>query len=85
MFFSIDDKSVVKSVDFLEEFGTLYNLLIYLLDKSIGIISSTKAQTDFLEAIAVFKKIISSIKTDVRDQNKEQKKENFCRTRECFK
>ena len=59
--------------------------MIYLLDNSIGIISSTKAQTDFLEAIAVFKKIISSIKTDVRDQNKEQKKENFCRTRECFK
>ena len=34
LFFSMDDKSVVKSVDSLEEFGTLYNLLIYLLDKS---------------------------------------------------
>ena len=84
LFFSIDDKSVVKSVDFLEEFGTLYNLLIYLLDNSIGIISSTKAQTDFLEAITVFKKIISSIKTDVRDQSKEQKKRKFLQNKRVF-
>ena len=76
-FFSIYDKSAVKSVDFLEEFGTLYDLLIYLLDNSIRIISSTKAQTDFLEAITVSKKIISSIKTDVTDQSREQKKKIF--------
>ena len=30
-FFNIDEKPVVKSVDFLEEVGTLYDLLIYLL------------------------------------------------------
>ena len=30
LLFRIDDKSVVKSVDFLEEIGTLYDLLIYL-------------------------------------------------------
>ena len=77
LFFSIYDKSAVKSVDFLEEFGTLYNLLIYLLDNSIRIISSTKAQTDFIEAITVLKKIISSIKTDVTDQSREQKKKIF--------
>ena len=29
LFFEIDDKSVVKSVDSLEEIGTLYDLLIY--------------------------------------------------------
>ena len=84
LFFSIYDKSAVKSVDFLEEFGTLYNLLIYLLDNSIRIISSTKAQTEFLEAITALKIIIPSIKTDVTDQSEEEKKENFCRTRKCF-
>ena len=80
MFFSIYDKSAVKSVDFLEEFGTLYDLLIYLLDNSIRIISSTKAQTEFLEVITALKIIISSIKADVTDQS-----ESFCRTRKCFR
>ena len=31
LFFEMDDESVVKSVDFLEEFGTLYDLLTYYL------------------------------------------------------
>ena len=31
-FFEIDDKSVVKSVDYLKEIGTLYDLLINLLE-----------------------------------------------------
>ena len=74
MFFEIDDKSAVKSVDFLEEFVTLYDLLIYLLDNCIRIISSTKAQTEFLEAITALKIIISNIKTDITDQSEEQKK-----------
>ena len=30
LFFKINDKSVVKSVDFLEEIGTLYALFFYL-------------------------------------------------------
>ena len=30
-FLSIDDKYVVRSVGFLEKFGTLYDLLVYLL------------------------------------------------------
>ena len=77
LFFSIYDKSAVKNADFLEELVTLYGLLIYLLDNSIRIISSTKAQAELLEAIAVLKKIISSIKTDVTDQSREQKKKNF--------
>ena len=34
LFFNIDDKPVVKIVDFLEEIGALYDLLIYLLDNS---------------------------------------------------
>ena len=55
LFFEIDDKSAVKSVDFLEEFVILYDLLVYLLDNCIKIISSTKAQTEFLEVITALK------------------------------
>ena len=77
MFFSIYDKSAVKSFDFLEEFGTLYNLLIYLLNNSIRIISSTKAQTEFLEATTALKIIISSIKADVTNQSEEEKNKIF--------
>ena len=41
--------SVVKSVDFLEEIGTLYDLLIYLLDNSMRKVSSSETQIDFLK------------------------------------
>ena len=75
LFFNIYDKSAVKSVDFVEEFGTLYDL--FLLDNSLRIISSTKAQTEFLEVITALKIIISSIKTDVTDQSEEEKKKVF--------
>ena len=51
LLFSIDGKSVVKSVDFLEEIGTLNDLLIYLFDNPMKIISSTRTQPDFLKAI----------------------------------
>ena len=45
LFFKIDDKFVVKSVDFLKEIGTLYDLLIYLLDNPMRI--TTSSQTHF--------------------------------------
>ena len=77
MFFNIYDKSAVKSVDFVEEFGTVYDL--FLLDNSLRIISSTKAQTEFLEVITALKIIISSIKTDVTDQSEEEKKNVFAK------
>ena len=48
IFFQIDDKSVVKSIDFKKKIGTLYDLLIYLLDNSINLIASTPNQLDFL-------------------------------------
>ena len=57
LFFEIDSKSVVKSVDFLEEIGIwyqklkLYDLLIYLLDKSIRTITSIQTEIDFFKAI----------------------------------
>ena len=49
LFFQINDKSDVKSVIFLEETGTLYDLLIYLLDNPMRILSFTQIQGDFLK------------------------------------
>ena len=84
LFFSIVGKFAVKSVDFLEEFGTLYNLLIYLLGNNKIITISSEDQLKFFEAITTLKTIISSMKTDITDQSEEQKK-IFRKTRECFK
>ena len=74
MIFEIDDKSVNKDVDFLEEIGTLYDLLIYLLDNPIRIANSAQVQLDFFKAITSLKIIISSMKTDIKDQSEEDKK-----------
>ena len=70
----MDDKSFVKSVDFLEEIGILYDLLIYLLDNSVRIVTSRQTQIDFFKAITVLRIIISNIKTDITDQIEEQEK-----------
>ena len=77
MFFKIDHKSVVKSVDFLEEIGILYDLLIYLFDNSMRIVTSTQTQINFFKAIAALRIIISNIKTDITDHSEEEKKKIF--------
>ena len=74
MFFEIDDKSVVKSAGFLKEIGTLYDLLINLLDNPINVINSAQIQGDFFKAITSLKIIISSMRTDIKDQSEEEKK-----------
>ena len=74
LFFEIDDKSVVKSVDFLKEIGTLYDLLIYLLDNPINAINSAQIQGHFFKAIIALKIIISSMKIDITDQSEKKKK-----------
>ena len=79
MFFEIDNNSFVKDVDFLEEIGTLYDLLIYLLGNSTRITTSTQVQLDFFKAITVLKKIISSMKTDIADKSEEEKKKIFAK------
>ena len=79
MLFKIEDKSVPKDVDFLKEFGTLYDLLIYLLNNSIRMTTSAKDQIMFLEAINTLKTIISSMKTDIKDQSEEEKKKIFAK------
>ena len=77
LFFEIGYQSVVEDVDFLEEIGTLYDLLIYLLDKSMRIVTSTQTQIDFFKAITILKIIISNMKTDITDQSDEEKKKIF--------
>ena len=84
MFFQIEDKSVPKCVDFLKEFGTLYDLLIYLLNNSIRMTTSAKDQIMFLEAINTLKTIISSMKTDIKDQSEEGKKNIFAKQENVF-
>ena len=77
MFFEIDDKSVVKSADFLKEIGTLYDLLIYLLDNSMNAVTSGQIQGDFFKAITALRIMISNLKTDIADQSEEQKKKKI--------
>ena len=74
----------MKYVDFSKEIDTLYDLSIYLLDNSMRTANSTQVQLDFLKAINSLKIIISSMKTDIKDQSEEEKKENCCKTRNCF-
>ena len=69
--------SVVKSVDFLEEIGTLYDLLIYLLDNSMSNVTSIQTQIDLSKAITVLRITISNMKTDSADQSEEEKKKIF--------
>ena len=80
----LKQKSVAKDVDFLKEFGTLYDLLIYLLNNSIRMTTSAKDQIMFLEAINALKTIISSMKTDIKDQSEEEKKKIFAKQENVF-
>ena len=79
LFLEIDYKSVVKSADFLKEIGTLYDLLIYLLDNPINAVTSAQIQGDFLKAITSLNIIISSMKTDIIDQREEEKTKIFAK------
>ena len=79
LFLGIDYKSVVKSADFLKEIGTLYDLLIYLLDNPINAVTSAQIQGDFFKAITSLNIIISSMKTDIIDQREEEKTKIFAK------
>ena len=92
LFFKIEDNSVAKDVNFLKEFGTLYDLLIYLLWFTLILFDlftirmtiSAKDQIIFLEAINTLKTIISSMKTDIKDQSEEGKKNIFAKQENVF-
>ena len=64
---------------FLEEIGILYDLLIYLLDNSMRIADSLQVQLDFFKAITSLEMIISSMKTDIKDQSEKGKKKIFAK------
>ena len=51
--------------------------MIYLLDNSMRIATSTETQIVFFKAITVLKIIISNMKTDIADQSEEEKKKIF--------
>ena len=51
------DKSVSKDADFLKEFGTLYDLLLYFFD-CMRMTTSVKDQIMFLEAVTTLEVII---------------------------
>ena len=74
LLFKIDDKSVNKDVNFLEETETLYDLLIFLLEIPINALTSAQIQGGFFKAKPSLKIIISSIKTDIKDQSEEGNK-----------
>ena len=79
LFFGIDNQFILQDADFLKEFGTLYDLLIYLLNSSTRILTSAEDEVKFFKAITVLKKIISNIKTDTTDQSEEEKKKIFAK------
>ena len=47
LLFSIDNEPVAEDVDFLEKYGTLYDLLIYLLDNPMRKVISAEDQIKF--------------------------------------
>ena len=67
----------------MQEIGTWCDLLIYLLNNSMKIITSTETQTDFFKAITVLRIIISNMKTDIADQSKEERK-TFLQNKKMF-
>ena len=73
--------SLSLKVFFLEEIGTLYYLLIYLLDSSMKTITSAQTQIIFFKAIAVLRIIISNLKTDITDQSEEEQKNKILRNK----
>ena len=77
LFFKLNKASVVKNIDFLNEIGPLYDLLIFLLDNSMRIVTSTETRIDFFKAITVLRIIISNMKTGITDQSDEEEKKNF--------
>ena len=64
---------------FWKKNGTLYDLLIYLLDNPINAVTSAQIQGDFFKAITSWNIIISSMKTHIIDQREEEKTKIFAK------
>ena len=73
MFFEIDDP-VIRSYDFLENVGMLYDLLINLLNENEAILGSSPMQLDLTELMFSLKGIISKKIANITDKSKKTKK-----------
>ena len=71
------DNPVIRSYDFLENIGTLYNLLINLLSENETILDSSTMQLELTKIIYSLKSIISKKIENITDKSKKQKKEIF--------
>ena len=82
LFFEIDDP-VIKSFDFLENVGMLYDLLINLLNENENIHNSLVTQIYLAKIISKLKIIISEKNENITDESKKpkKKKRNFCCTK----
>ena len=76
LFFEIDD-SVIRSYDFLENVGTLYDLLINLLNENETILDSSAMQLDLNKIMLWLKSIISKKNENITDKSKKQTKNFF--------
>ena len=80
LFFEIDDP-VIKSFDFLENIGTLYDLLINLLNENENIHDSLVMQINLAKTISKLKFTIFEKIENIADESEKQKKRNFCCTK----
>ena len=75
--FEIDDP-VIKSFDFLETVGTLYDLLTNLLNESENIVDSSAMQVYLAKIISKLKTTIFEKIENIIEKRRKQKKRNFC-------
>ena len=72
------DDPVIKSYDFLENIGTLYDFLINLLNENETILDSSSMQLDLIKIIYSLKNIISKkIEKTIDKSEKQNKKKKF--------
>ena len=76
LFFEIDDP-FIRSYDFLKNVGTLYDLLINLLNENETILDSLIMQLEFTKIMLSLTSIISKKIENITDKNEKQKKEIF--------
>ena len=69
----MDGSSIIKNFDILENFGTLYDLLIYLLGNAKRIINSAEIQAQLFKVIEVLKTIISKMLLQIKVKNRKKK------------
>ena len=76
LFFEIDDP-VIRSYDFLENVGTLYDLLINLLNENETILDSSAMQLNLTKIMFSLKSITSKNIKNITDKGEKQTKEIF--------